>query len=959
LAAAGAALGPQGASPLLARAQQAEAEVLYYGLQDWAGASERASNAIQTYAALGDDFGKVRAQFLRAEAEIELAVKPRTPAPAAGAPSTAEAFAKVRKELQALADFHARRDEPYYEAMALNNIGVAYHMEGRYDDALRAYRRTVPLYEQLGETPGQAAVLQNISLVEFELGRLSDSVPHYAQVLDLLARDDDPTLYASILCNSALANWASGHYDTALRQLGEALPIMRAAGDKYWEAHILNNTGVVYDALGDRERALDFYRQALALRTVELDPRGRVSSLRTIANILRDQGKPDQALQMHEEALALASGSARKRVLVQIGRDLLALGRRDEAVQRVQAAIDVREPGDDVVRARALVVRGQARASINDFANAQADFSAALRTFRTYEQAEDELDTWVQTARAMRAHGASDDALAALDKALALAEEVRTQSANPELRATLLQPLRPAFDLKISLLAERYFANAAHPDERTARLALSTAERARARALEDFERLDLSAPGVPPQLAARRQAIYRELASRRFRLTATVDRAGTEDARVRTIRADIATLRQELDQIDAQIGAASATAARAKDTRAKTAAPLEMRAPAGVAMVEYWLGADEAFAWLVDGDHVTLSRLGASAAISNAARAFHTALHNFGVTPAKERLELGTRLYDLALRPLGARVLESRTLIFVPDGALHYVPFAALRVGTPARAQFLVENHDVAVTPSIGMFLRARSQAPKAAPTREMLLVADPVYTLSDARLASLSGNAQAVPKKTSASLFSLFRGADDEGELQRLPGTAREAATIAGLLPKGSVDRLEGFAANRDRFLNAGLERYRFIHIASHAVSDADIPQASALILSRFDARAQPIDGNVLAADFVPLQLNARAVVLSACDTDIGKDIAGEGLVGLRYVVLARGAQAVISSLWPVSDQATAQMMSAFYPPLLRGEAHVEAAFSAAMRTMIAGSLRDPSLWSAFALTVSGSTGD
>jgi CHAT domain-containing protein len=98
---------------------------------------------------------------------------------------------------------------------------------------------------------------------------------------------------------------------------------------------------------------------------------------------------------------------------------------------------------------------------------------------------------------------------------------------------------------------------------------------------------------------------------------------------------------------------------------------------------------------------------------------------------------------------------------------------------------------------------------------------------------------------------------------------------------------------------------------------------------------------------------------VLSACDTDIGKNIAGEGLMGLRYVVLARGAQSVISSLWPVSDQATAQIMSGFYPPLLRGEARVETAFSAAMRAMIAGPLKDPSLWSAFALTVSGSAGD
>jgi CHAT domain-containing protein len=125
-------------------------------------------------------------------------------------------------------------------------------------------------------------------------------------------------------------------------------------------------------------------------------------------------------------------------------------------------------------------------------------------------------------------------------------------------------------------------------------------------------------------------------------------------------------------------------------------------------------------------------------------------------------------------------------------------------------------------------------------------------------------------------------------------------------------------------------------------------------LILSRFDAQSRPIDGNVLAADFVPMQLNAQTVVLSACDTSLGKNVPGEGLIGLRYVVLARGAQSVVSTLWPVADVTTAQMMSQLYPQLLRG-ARVEAALGEAMRTMIKGRFNDPAWWSAFALTVRG----
>jgi CHAT domain-containing protein len=191
-------------------------------------------------------------------------------------------------------------------------------------------------------------------------------------------------------------------------------------------------------------------------------------------------------------------------------------------------------------------------------------------------------------------------------------------------------------------------------------------------------------------------------------------------------------------------------------------------------------------------------------------------------------------------------------------------------------------------------------------------------------------------------------------GEFPRLPGTAREAAAIAALLPKDQVDRLEGFAATKDRFLSADLSRYRFIHVASHAVADAEIPQLSALILSTHDEQGRPLDSRVLAADLLNRQLNADVVVLSACDTALGKNVAGEGLMGLRYVVLARGAKSVMSSLWEVPDVVAEQTTTRFYEALLRRNLSTVAASSTALREMIAGQYKDPALWAAFAITVS-----
>jgi len=167
-------------------------------------------------------------------------------------------------------------------------------------------------------------------------------------------------------------------------------------------------------------------------------------------------------------------------------------------------------------------------------------------------------------------------------------------------------------------------------------------------------------------------------------------------------------------------------------------------------------------------------------------------------------------------------------------------------------------------------------------------------------------------------------------------------------------VDQLEGFAATKDRFLGADLTRYRFIHVASHAVADAEIPQLSALILSTHDKDGRPLDSRVLAADLLNRRLSADVVVLSACDTALGKNISGEGLMGLRYVVLARGARSVLSSLWEVPDVVAAQTMTRFYTALLRTNLSTIAASGKALRETLAGQYNDPALWAAFAVTVS-----
>src|SRR5262249_14129093 len=149
------------------------------------------------------------------------------------------------------------------------------------------------------------------------------------------------------------------------------------------------------------------------------------------------------------------------------------------------------------------------------------------------------------------------------------------------------------------------------------------------------------------------------------------------------------------------------------------------------------------------------------------------------------------------------------------------------RYSASGRKIFLVEHYDIAVTPSLQLFLQPGA-TPKVSNPREMLLVDDPVYDPADPRVAhSFTPPAHSEESRSTRPLLALVRGGG-AGYLPRLPGAAKEATAIASLLPAPSIDRLEGFAANREQFLTSALDKYRLIHIASHATTDSEIPQAS-----------------------------------------------------------------------------------------------------------------------------------
>jgi CHAT domain-containing protein len=198
--------------------------------------------------------------------------------------------------------------------------------------------------------------------------------------------------------------------------------------------------------------------------------------------------------------------------------------------------------------------------------------------------------------------------------------------------------------------------------------------------------------------------------------------------------------------------------------------------------------------------------------------------------------------------------------------------------------------------------------------------------------------------RKTGAALTPL--------SLPPLPWAEREAQSIATLIPREDLLLAEGDRASRKTLEETDLSQYRNLHFATHGIVDSERPELSSLVLSQFDEQGRPQDGYLRLVDIYGLHLNAELVTLSACRTALGREIRGEGLVGLARGFMAAGAARVVASLWSVEDRATAELMANFYAAMLKGHLPVAEALRQAQLAMRrAPGKSSPYYWAGFML--------
>jgi CHAT domain-containing protein/tetratricopeptide (TPR) repeat protein len=929
------ALAVDGEPELRGQTELALAALNYQGLQDWATTAKWAQTAAATLAP-GDPYWRARAQALLAAAWIELAQ------PGGSQPSP-DLLDRARIVLDRLRRFHLRRGERYDAALQISNIAVTYLYESRFADCATVSEASARLFDSVHENQRRGQSWQNEALCLWGMGRLPEAMRLFERGMADIGPEPVPFIYLSALNNTALAYYAEHHFDESLQLFDRALKFAEKMQFRRAEAQSLYGIGMNYYAIGDRDRAREFLERSLAIRAVALDGRGRMATVRALATVDADDGQLDKAVAWDREALSLAVAPASiARIRIQLAAHLAAAGHLEEAKAQLDDVISSGTRVDPGIQAEALLQRAVVLRKLGRTKDALADLAGARPRLHQFGNITEEFAANLELARTLRLAGEPHEALVAVDEALQAADAVRLQTANPEFRLQLQAPLRAAYDLKIELLRARYDdalgAGRQREADGLAAAAFAAADASRAHSLAD-----LAAEEYPPELRRelaaefrRRESLYEELAGRRFALEQHFDHAGSRDARSRGYMSDIAELERQLDTVNTLIARrANPRAGRARANGDHVSLP---QVPADTALISYWLGAESAYAWVVLPSAIHWTRLSDPKGIADLAAAFHGSLTRIVDVPVARRVEDSRALSKTVLDPIEPWLSGVPLWVIIPDGALDYVPFAALQTSAGMSDAPVVARHDVALTPAAWMLDTSGDRTGSPAP-RALLLVADPVYQPDDPRLEGLRPRSTPDPAHDG---------------LQRLPFSAQEAAGIAAEFPRGSVDELIGLDATRARLLSLDWSNYRFIHIATHGIVDAQVPQLSALMLGSYDARGDAVDGAVRVADLSLLTLRADVAVFSACDTAMGRQVPSEGLVGISSTVLARGAKAVVASLWQVSDEIGARLMTELYRHMLRDSMSAPAALGTAMRSVLSRSATaDPALWAAYQVSV------
>ena len=866
-------------------------------------------------------------------------------------------------------------------AASLSNLGILAYERDDPDKADEYYSQSLAITQKLA--PGSLAAgntLSNLGLTAWERGDLAKAEFLYRQALEIHQRLAPGSIETgSILNNIGLVAWHRGDLSGADSYLHKALAVRQKSNPGSLDLVItFANLARVALGRGDLAFAEEYSLRALAVQDkFAPESRDAAESLNTLGFVAYQQGKLDQAENYLHRALAIREKAApdsldKASTLETLGAIAQQRGNLGKAEDYYLRAMNiVLKIGPHSLLAAGILsdVAGVFRER-GEFGRAEEFGRQALSLYDELSvQSAEHAELLAGMASMMREQGKPDTAAGFFQQSVDVLESQfshlgGTTEVRADFRGSYERHYKEYIDLMVS--------------QKQPELAFHLLERSRARTLLETlagAHTDIHR-GADPELLSQEHSLRADINAKSERRIRLRSENGAPE-QINAVTKQISELVSKYQAVEEQIRSNSPLYAALTQPQPLTAKKVQHQLldPDSL-LLAYSLGEERSYVFSVTSDSLAVFTLPKRSEIERVVRRVYESLTTRNYAPRGETKKQNLRrsverdagfsepaaeLSRMLLDPV-AGLLKGKRLLIVADGALHYVPFALLPEPQgssnrkPNTAAPLVLEHEIVNLPSASVMAALRQERMgHQRPPDAVAVLADPVFDRQDSRVVVNKSQIQHASITTMPS-SPLTRSASDVGLnkngrllLPRLRYTRLEAKAILAVAPGRSMAALD-FDASLGTATSPRLARYRIIHFATHGLVDSEHPELSGLVLSLVDKDGQPQDGFLQLQDIYNLNLQADLVVLSACETALGKEISGEGLIGLTRGFMYAGASRVVASLWRVSDVATAKLMAEFYRAMEKDGMPASAALRAAQIKMLKQKRwSDPYYWAAF----------
>ncbi len=834
--------------------------------------------------------------------------------------------------------------DPVDEAEALLALSEQQH----YDNhvlALQTAQQALLIWQSLGDDDGIARTYAQIGDCYFAQNDLPGAVQNYEEALQIWRDLNNPQQQAGILIQLSYVEIRKGEWSNSILLFSQAQSLIDEENEPFKMGQIANGLGHIFNENGLPESALIQYKRALDYLGKTSDTSDDMVTIWALGSTYHLLGNYPEALTHLRQALASEAPDSLFAALCNeyLGRVYISMGEHAVALECLQSALTAyTRAGNPLEEARVLGLMGQVYQQQRKPESARRHYRQALASFGGLSDRINQAAIYYALGRLelkTRNYDAAEDYLR---QSLEVTENIRRVSTSTDLTAAFSASVYARYESYIECLMHK------HQAQQTKDLAVRAfeiSELARGRSLAEVLRVTETnlTPGLDPQLAAQEKALRQSL---RLKEEAKVALLSTSNKRAEldALEVELARLEQEHKQVIETIEALSPSYKQLTRPVAWDLRRIQEQVITDdqTVLLEYCLGSEASYVWVVTRDSIKSYNLPSRELITDMVQKTYKLLASpTNPDNPKEVIEAVQGLGRMILSPVAAELNKDR-IIIVADGALHYIPFQVLP--TPqAPYEPLVSNYEIINAPSASILGELRKEAERRQPAKLLAAFGDPVFETNYGQRKDkaesenqTAGQALGIARWHQALRDIELKGDSfDPSRIQPLFSAKGELTNLREVASGGETFVASDFIATRELLLNMDLTQYAILHFATHGLIDPKRPENSCLVLSTVDLAGKPQNGFVGLQDIYGLRAPVDLVVLSACQTALGKDVRGEGLLGLTRGFMYAGASSVVASLWKVDDEATAELMRQFYTNLLQNGMTPAAALGGAQNSI------------------------